>query len=135
MWYLITGLICVFLIWKSNKERNGSIAKYLIVSLLLPPLGYALWQAEKPLIKEEKRHGGKDWNVLKWFVISYTVMCVIWAFYEMFIGAKMTSASESDAEKVDAVMGMGLGIMMIMITWFLGVVGALKEPIIEDATE
>ena len=141
MWYLITGLICIFLIWNNNKERNASITKYAIISIIWPPLGYGLWQAEKPLINDEKRYGGKGWNILKWFAIIHTIMCVIWGFYGMFLGAKVASESGSDAGKVGAAIGTGLGIMMIMLVWFFGVVGSLilglivKKPIVEEATK
>jgi hypothetical protein len=141
MWYLITGLICVFLIWNNNKDRNASITKYAIISILLPPLGYGFWQAEKPLINEEKRYGGRGWNILKWFAIIHTIMCVVWAFYGMFIGAKIASESGSDAGKVGAAIGTGLGIMMIMAVWFFGVMGSLvlglivKKPIVEEASK
>ena len=139
MWYLITGLVCIFLIWKSNKNRNTNITKYVIVSILFPPIGYGLWQAEKPLINDEIRYGGKGWNVMKWLAIIHTIMCIIWAFYGISVGADVAKNSGSDAGKVGAAIGTGLGIMMIMMVWFFGVVGSLvlglmlKKPITENA--
>lgn len=139
MWYLITGVICVLLIWNNNRNRNANIIKYALISILFPPLGYGLWQAEKPLIGDEKRYGGKGWNVLKWVAIIHTILCIIWAIYGMFIGAEVASNTTSEYGKAGAVIGAGLGIMMIMVVWFVGVVGSLvlglilKKPITEEA--
>jgi amino acid transporter len=141
MWYLITGLVCVFLIWNSNKNRNAKIGKYVILSILLPPIGYGLWQAERPLINDEQRFGGKGWNLMKWIGIIHTIMCVIWAFYGMSVGAEVANQADSDAGKVGAAIGTGLGIMMIMMVWFFGIVGSLilglilKKPITETAQQ
>lgn len=139
MWYLITGVICVLLIWNNNRNRNANIVKYALISILFPPIGYGLWQAEKPLIGDEKRYGGKGWNVLKWVAIVHTILCIIWAIYGMFIGAEVASNTTSEYGKAGAVIGAGLGIMMIMVVWFVGVVGSLvlglilKKPITEEA--
>lgn len=139
MWYLITGVICVLLIWNNNRNRNANIIKYALISILFPPIGYGLWQAEKPLIGDEKRYGGKGWNVLKWVAIIHTILCIIWAIYGMFIGAEVASNTTSEYGKAGAVIGAGLGIMMIMVVWFVGVVGSLvlglilKKPITEEA--
>jgi hypothetical protein len=139
MWYLITGVICVLLIWNNNRNRNANIVKYALISILFPPIGYGLWQAEKPLIGDEKRYGGKGWNVLKWVAIIHTILCIIWAIYGMFIGAEVASNTTSEYGKAGAVIGAGLGIMMIMVVWFVGVVGSLvlglilKKPITEEA--
>lgn len=141
MWYLITGLVCVFLIWNSNKNRNAKIGKYVILSILLPPIGYGLWQAERPLINDEQRFGGKGWNLMKWIGIIHTIMCLIWAFYGMSVGAEVANQADSDAGKVGAAIGTGLGIMMIMMVWFFGIVGSLilglilKKPITETAQQ
>ena len=139
MWYLITGVTCVLLIWNNNRNRNANIVKYALISILFPPIGYGLWQAEKPLIGDEKRYGGKGWNVLKWVAIVHTILCIIWAIYGMFIGAEVASNTTSEYGKAGAVIGAGLGIMMIMVVWFVGVVGSLvlglilKKPITEEA--
>ena len=139
MWYLITGVICVLLIWNNNRNRNANIVKYALISILFPPIGYGLWQAEKPLIGDEKRYGGKGWNVLKWVAIIHTILCIIWAIYGMFIGAEVASNTTSEYGKAGAVIGAGLGIMMIIVVWFVGVVGSLvlglilKKPITEEA--
>ena len=139
MWYLITGVICVLLIWNNNKSRNANIGKYALISILFPPIGYGLWQAEKPLIGDEKRYGGKGWNVLKWVAIIHTILCIIWAISGMFIGAELASKTTSEYGKAGAAIGAGLGIMMIMVVWFVGVVGSLvlglilKKPINEEA--
>jgi hypothetical protein len=139
MWYLITGALCAFLIWNNNRNRNANIVKYALISLLFPPLGFGLWQAEKPLIGDEKRYGGKSWNVLKWIAIIHTILCIIWAFYGLVIGAEVASNTNSDYGKAGAVIGAGIGIMMIMMVWFFGVVGSLvlglilKKPIVEEA--
>ena len=139
MWYLITGVICVLLIWNNNKSRNANIGKYALISILFPPIGYGLWQAEKPLIGDEKRYGGKGWNVLKWVAIIHTILCIIWAISGMFIGAELASKTASEYGKAGAAIGAGLGIMMIMVVWFVGVVGSLvlglilKKPITEEA--
>lgn len=137
MWYTITSIVCILLIWNENKKRNAIITKYLILSFIFPPVGYGLWKAEMPLINDEKRYGGKGWNLMKWIAIIHTIMCIIWAFYGIFIGAEVANSSSSDAYKAGAVIGTGLSIMMIIIIWFFGVVGSLvlgliiKKPITE----
>ncbi len=139
MWYIITGVFCCFLIILNNRKRKANPIKYLILTLILPPIGYGLWQAEKPLIENEERHGGKGWNVMKWVALIHTVLCIFWGFYGVILGATMTSEATSDAAKAGAAIGTGLGIMLIMMVWFGGVVGSLilgailKKPIIEKA--
>lgn len=138
MWYLITGFVCVFLIWSDSRKRNAAFAKYALLSIIIPPIGYGLWQASKPLVGEEKRYGGKGWNVMKWVGIMHTVLCVVWALYGMFQGAGITSAAETDAEKTGAAIGTGIGIMLVGVVWFFGVAGTLiigfllKKPITEE---
>jgi len=140
MWYLVTGLVCVFLIWKDSKKREGSIVKHAVLSVLVPPLGYALWQAEKPLVGDEKRYGGKGWNLMKWIAIMHTVLCIIWAVYGMMIGAEVASGADSEYGVAGAAIGTFLGLGMIAFVWFGGVVGSLvlglilKKPVTETAT-
>lgn len=139
MWYIFTGLVCVFLIWKDSQKRSTSITKYAVLSLLVPPIGYGLWQADKSLVGDEKRYGGKGWNTLKWVAIIHTILCIIWAVYGMFLGAEAVSEAGSDAGAAGAAIGTGLGIMLIMFVWFGVVVGSLvlglilKKPITETA--
>ena len=139
MWYFITGLICAVLIWLNNKERNAPIVKYIVISILFPQLGYGLWQAEKPLIGNEERYGGKGWNIMKWFAIFHTIFCVIWAVYGLVVGSDVASKTNDDFGRAGAVIGTGLGIIMIMMVWFGGVLGSLilglilKKPIVEKA--
>ena len=141
MWYLIVGLLGVLLIWRNSKGRDTSITKYAVLSIVLPWVGYSLWQAEKQLINDEKRYGGKAWNFLKTGALIHTFLCIIWGIYGVIGGAMMTDSAGSDAEAVGAAIGTGIGMLMIMAVWFGGVFGALvlgsilKTPTIEEASK
>lgn len=139
MWYLITGIIASILIVINKKERNINIVKYIIISLIMPPLGYGMWQADKPLIGKEERYGGKGWVIMRTFAIFHTIMCIIWAFFALGLASEVAGNASNDYEAAGAAIGAGIGIIMIVGIWFGGTLGSLilglilKKPIHEKA--
>jgi len=142
MWYLylITGMLCILLIWRNKKNRNVNITKYVILSILFPHIGYGLWEAEKPLIDNEKRHGGKGWNVMKWVGIIHTIMCVIFALYIIFWGVAQLDGDHATESEIKGIfLSIGWSIMLTIVLWFFGIGVSLilglilKKPIIETA--
>ncbi len=63
--------------------------------------------------------GGEGWNVMKWLEIMHTIMCIIWIFYAMTVVTNVSGQAGSYSEEVRAAIGVGLGIFMIMMVWFL----------------
>ncbi len=141
MWYLITAAICVAIILLQNRTRKGKPLKHIILSIVLPPLGFGLWQAEKPLLVGEKRYGGKGWNTAKWFALFHSIMCLIWMIYGFVLGAQMASQSTSDAHAAGAAIGTGLAIFLIGGVWAAGfiisiIIGlVMKTPTVEEYAE
>lgn len=139
MFYFLIAGLCVVYILVNNKKRKASLTKYIILSILFPPIGFALWQAEKPLIGDERRYGGRGWNFMKWFALMHTLLCILWAFAAMGIGASYIASTSDDAEALGAALGTGLGLTMIMIAWFIGTIGSLilglilRKPVTESA--
>lgn len=141
MWYLITGIVSIIIIILNNRQRKANVIKYVIITLLIPPVGFGLWQAEKPLLPGEERYGGKAWNVLKWVAIIHTILCFIWGIWAIGFTSDQMATTSNDAEVVGTAIGAGIGFMLIAGVWFFGILVSLimglilKKPITEKFQE
>lgn len=59
-------------------------------------------------------------KLIKWLFIGFNILMAIWLVAGLGIGAEGMDTAVSEAEQVGAAIGTGIGVVMILSTWFFG---------------
>lgn len=125
MWYFVVGGLLTLWVVIDARKRDGGWFLWGLFTFLLPMFGWPGWMASRPLLAGETREGGRVWNFLKFSVVSWTVLCGVWAFwYLAFLGEQMQQAP-SEAAQAGTAIGGTLGLGMMGAVWFGGCLVAL----------
>ena len=113
----------VFLDAQSRYMRNPylwAIGTSFLMIFVVP-----FFLAIRPLMDGEVREGGTAWNVIKYFVIFWTVMFVAGVSAGLVAGYDVVNKASSSAGQAGAAIGTAIGMGMIIGLWFVVTFGAL----------
>lgn len=125
MGYIVfNGLLLAYLIWDGYKREVSNLWAWGLGTILMGVLVLPFYFAKRPLTDGEVRTGGFSWNVLKNFVILWTLLIVVLG---IGYGARVSETfqtAQSDAEQAGAVIGTGLGFGILGFMWLFPLIGA-----------
>lgn len=122
---ILSVLLAAWIAWDA-RNRMANWILWGIATLILWPIAIPLYLAQRPLKSGERREGGRAWNVLKNFALTWTLfMLVITPIAFVGAGAEVASEAASDAEAAGAALGMGLGLVFAGGLWFFVMLGAV----------
>ena len=114
----------IWVLLDSTKRRMNPIF-WTLGTVILGPVVAPFYLAERPLKAGETREGGTAWNVLKWFVMFWTLFMVVAAVAGLIDANEVTPTPHGKAETAAAVIATVLGLGFLGAVWFFPVVGAL----------
>lgn len=96
-------------------------------TFLLAPLVLPVYFAVRPLREGETREGGKAWNVLKGFALTWTLLMVASGISGVMALSEQAALTQeaTDAEKAGTAIGGVIGLMILAVVWFFPMVGAM----------
>lgn len=114
-YFYVCGLIGLFIAWDVWKRTHSALRalSLLLGSTILAPIAAPLWLAHRPLLEGEIREGGVAWNVVKYFVFTWTVIVFLWGLVHLF---NLTGSARYVRMTAFDVM---LEIGMIAAAWFI----------------
>ena len=125
MWYLIVdALLAVWVFFDATKRKNHIIG-WPLVTVILGPIALPVYLAKRHLKEGEIREGGTAWNVLKNFVLFWTLTLAVFAFADFVSVANFTLQTTNEAAQVGAAIGGVLGLGFIGFIWFIVTIAAL----------
>lgn len=125
MWYFILYLIlAVWVLFDAKKRRNIFIG-WSVGTFILGPLLIPFYFAKRHLKDNEIREGGTSWNVLKNFALFWTLTMFIAGIAGMVGAGEVVGTATTGAEQAGAVIGTGIGMMMLVMLWFIPMICAL----------
>ena len=125
MWYFITyALLAVWVFFDATKRKNHIIG-WPLVTIILGPIALPVYLSKRHLKEGEIREGGTAWNVLKNFVLFWTLTLAVFAFADFVSVANFTLQSTNGAAQVGAAIGGVLGLGFIGFIWFIVSIAAL----------
>ncbi len=125
MWYFIFSSIVTILVILDAKRRRMRVIGWALGAFLLPFVVTPFYYANRSLKAGEMREGGKGWNVLKMFVLFWTIIIAIASIASFISVGEHVSTLQSDAERAGAAIGTTIGFAMIGAIWFLPTLAAL----------
>ena len=127
MWYFILfGLLALWVGFDASRRNLGAVKAILwaIGTFLLGVIVVPIYLAKRPLKANQVREGGFAWNVLKNFALTWTILMV--AISISAIGAAVGGTNvNSDAEAAGAAIGVSIVVVILAVTWFFPMVGAI----------
>jgi hypothetical protein len=127
MGYLIVAGLMALWVLRDARQRleRASAFGWAIGTLLVPFLALPLYHASRPLRAGETRTGGKPWNILKDFALTWTVLLLAVEVSMAIELAAGLSAQVTEADKAGYGFAAVLGLALIAMYWFFPTVGAL----------
>jgi len=116
VWVLIDG-------WRRRALGLGIF--YGAASILLAPITIPIYLTRRPLKAGEVREGGVVWNILKNFVVVWTLLILVAALAGLFASGQALQKPMSQAEQAGAGLGIIVGLGLWAAAWFFPVLGAL----------
>ena len=138
LWYWLVSLGAAIWCFGDARSRRSRNWPWALRAFLVPVVAVPIYLAVRPLHDGEQREGGRAWNVLKNFAVTWTILMAIVAISGIFSSASSTAALTTDAERIGAGIGTTLGLAVIATVWFLPTVGAaalgffLKKDTVEN---
>jgi hypothetical protein len=125
-YWIVAGLMALWVLRDARQRRQRASAfAWAIGALLAPFLAVPLYRASRPLRAGEARAGGKPWNILKDFALTWTVLLLaVEVGLAIELGAGL-SAQASEADKAGYGFAAVLGLGLVAMYWFFPTVGAL----------
>jgi hypothetical protein len=126
VWYW--GLAALALIWLGIdgwQRRSPLLLLWIVGVLLLWPLVLPIYLAERPLKHGETREGGRAWNILRNFALTWTVLLLGFAVAYLMTVSSATQSIDSDAGRVGAGIGVTLVFVLLAAVWFFPMFGAI----------
>ena len=138
MWYWIIAIAVAVWVFVDARARRANALVWSLGTALLLVVVLPTYFGVRPLKKGERRDGGRAWNVLRNFALTWTVVMAIAAISGLMSVASTSTALSSDAERIGAGIGATLGLGLIGAFWFFPMVGAvvlgfiLKKNVVEE---
>lgn len=125
MWYFV--LYAIFALWVliDAKKRMNHVVGWPLATLLVGPLVLPIYLAKRNLKEGEVRSGGTGWNVLKNFVLFWTITMAVVGIAGMIGVSDVAQQTTSGAEQVGTAIGAAIGLGMIFFAWLGVTFGAL----------
>ena len=114
----------LFVFWDATRRKVAQ-AGWMAVSALAWPIAVPVWLATRPLRSGERRTGGRGWNVLRYFVLVWTILWGAQMLVTLGVGAVVAGTARSEADRAS---GLGMVVLMAFIygaLWFFPALGAL----------
>ncbi len=138
---LLLNVILAIWIALDGLERKSDWKLSALLSLFFSIFVYPFYIAKRRLSPGEIREGGYGWNVVRNFIIIWTIYLGVALFLAMAKISEMEPAG-SNAEEAGRAIGTGLGVGIIGMIWFFPALGALilglilkKSSIIEKSED
>lgn len=134
--YFIFNIALAIWIYLDARVRKSNWIPYVIGSVFLGVFVFPFYMAKRNLLPGEVREGGFGWNVVKNFLLIWTLGIASIAFLTM---AKV--GEKGDISGAQA-LGVGLGLGFLGMIWFFPFVGGLilglmlkKSSVVENGPE
>jgi hypothetical protein len=125
MWYLIAGLFAALWVGLDAYSRRSSVILHSTGAFLFGAIVVPIWIASRPLRQGETREGGRAWNVLRNFAITWTILMTMAGFAGLLAMGRSVSGADSDAARTGAGLGMLMGLGLLGAVWFFPMIGAV----------
>ena len=126
MWYWVLNIaIALWVFFNARSRKMDQPILWAIGTSLLMIFVIPFYFAKRPLKDGEVREGGMAWNVIKSFVLFWTVFMFVAGMSGMIAASNFVAEANSDAEQAGAAIGTAIGLGMIMSLWFIVIVGSL----------
>ena len=124
IWYwLLAALVAVWVAYDASKRKAMFIGWALGV-LLLTPIILPIYLAARPLKAGETREGGRGWNILKNFALTWTVLMVMMTAVSLSATVNMPATTSGAAS-----LGRGIALAVALAgfggAWLFPMIGAL----------
>lgn len=119
-------LYAMFAIWVyfNAAKRKYSPGLWAVGTLILGPIVLPVYFAKRPLVMGETREGGVAWNVLKNFVLFWTLTMLFAGIAGCAGASHVAQNASTDVEKVGAGLGMTLMAGIMFGAWIVPAVSA-----------
>jgi hypothetical protein len=114
-YFVMNGLFAAYLVYDGYRRKASNVWIWAIGTLLAGVLVLPFYFAGRPLRDGEVQTGGYGWNVLKNFVLLWTLL---------FLGLTFSSCVMAETAAASALAG-GLGLIVFGTIWFGVLVVAL----------
>ncbi len=125
MWYLIVDTLLAIWVFFDATKRKNHIIGWPLVTVILGPIALPVYLAKRHLKEGEIREGGTAWNVLKNFVLFWTLTLAVFAFADFVSVANFTLQSTNGADQFGAIIGVALSLVVTGFIWFIVSIAAL----------
>jgi hypothetical protein len=115
-------LIIAITVWEmfdAHSRRDPNPISNAILTLLIFPIGFPWYLATRNLRPTETREGGAWWNFFKYFIILWTISCVMWAVDSCY------SAITPEGDRATQGLSLILGGGFMFLTWLVVTIVAL----------
>ena len=119
MWYWILWLLIAIWVLLDAKKRRNNMIGWPIGTFLLGVIVLPVYLAKRNLKPNEVREGGTAWNVLKYFMVFWTLSIAASAVGALIDTGSMISESDDAAEQFGMPIGAGIGLVGLFIVWFI----------------
>jgi len=126
MWYLVVdGLLALWVFLDAFSRRSSAWLLWCLGTFLLAGIVVPIYLAVRPLRAGETREGGKAWNILRGFALTWTVIMAALGVSAIYTLSNNGQAQTTTAGSVVYAIGSAIGIGLIAMAWFFPMVGAL----------
>ena len=123
--YLLLSVAAALFVLRDAARRKAARAAWAVAAALAWPIALPLWMATRPLRAGERRSGGRAWNGLRYFALSWTVLWGAQLLAALGVGAVVAGTARSEADRAS---GLGMVVLLAVIygvIWFFPALGAL----------
>jgi hypothetical protein len=112
LYLYLTAAGVLFVLWDATR-RKAARATWAVASALAWPIVLPCWLATRPLQTGERRTGGRAWNVLRYFALTWTGLWGAQLLLTLGAGALGAGTARSGEERASA---LGFAILFAIIS-------------------
>jgi hypothetical protein len=124
LYLYLTAASVVYVLWDATR-RKAARAVWAVASALAWPIVLPCWLATRPLLSGEQRTGGRAWNVLRSFVLTWTGLWGAQLLVTLGVGALGAGTARSDEERASALGFAILFAIISVVAWLVPTAAAM----------
>lgn len=124
VYFVVAGVFAIWVFSDAYARKSGPLI-WSVGTFLLGPLVLPFYFAERNLKRGETREGGKGWNVLKNFALSWSFTTATTGIVLIVAAGDVASREATEAGQAGATIGAVMGLGVLGAAWFFPMVGAL----------
>jgi 4-amino-4-deoxy-L-arabinose transferase-like glycosyltransferase len=124
-YFIVSAILAAYVLWDGRRRKAPNLWLWVVGTLLFSVLTVSFYLAKRPLRQGDVREGGFGWNVLRSFVLLWTLLMGVFVFRACTKAGDTMDQAQGGAEGVGSFIGASLGVTAMGCAWIVPLVGAL----------